>query len=911
MQAQNLNALPVGHRLHWYRIDRVLGQGTFGITYLAYDTNLGRRVSVKEFLPLDLATRTSTSQVCATRTGDADTYAWGLKRFVEEARTLARFSHSNIVRVYSIFEENDTAYMVMEYEQGRSLEEELRAGNWRSEHEVLALLSQLLDGLEVIHNAGFIHRDIKPANIFVRQDGSPVWLDFGSARHSLGLATRTMTSLVTPGYAPFEQYNASKHADKQGAWTDLYSLGATLYRALTGEPPADALGRASALLSETDDSYRPLSTLGLVHYTPLLLTAIDYALEFRAQDRPQDVHAWRTALPPLPTEPLDVRSLPAPLGTPADVDRPRFNHEPATRIYAADAASTETPEDPNDDTDKVAAEDAETTAELRRAAEIPAAPQFVDATRLAEAGGRVAESSATEEPRVFVSVPPRRASPATRAEPDIVAQLHKRRRSTRRSDKGSRVAMVLGVLATFAVVAGVAAVLTNPKGMIRIGGENLLAGSELEKPPVIADNTRVTAAPQIDAQVPLVPVDLAGSSEPVIVGGDGSEIELEVSVPVEMVELQVPPLRASSPVIAPPELLARVDIDTKSDDTQSRDAQSDDTVQTERLAVLQPLAPAAAADDYREPRGATKKPPTTSLSMRGTTDTEPLTMSRDFALRTPTRVRRGPTQNSPSSSVARRALVLSLLQAAREDLREYRLTRPPENNALARFRKALALEPGNERAKEGILEVAQRYAEFVTRALDEESDERIEGLLARGKALFPGNEALASVSARWRAIRSARGTASATSAAATVQPRDQRFAFFPNRVRGPCIQVTGAESLKAGRAVLEERRLGQFIYPYANDGSVRLEPPESYWSAQVQSSSIPNLDKLVAAGRALGVHGLLLVQYTCNQARATQRTADVYLVDVPENRMYSATTPLRSINEAMLKVFSAYTDSRS
>jgi hypothetical protein len=239
------DALPTGHRLHWYVIEQVLGQGGFGITYLAHDPNLDRRVAIKEYMPSEVARRRADASA-RPRTGtQAERYAWGLERFLSEARTLARFDHPNIVRVHSVFEANNTAYMVMRFEEGEDLASLLERRGALPEGELNNCLMPILDGLELVHASGFIHRDIKPENIYVRQDGSPVLLDFGSARQSFGSA-KTMTILVAPGYAPLEQYHGD--ATSQGPWTDIYGLGATCYRAITGHAPLDSVARAKGVL---------------------------------------------------------------------------------------------------------------------------------------------------------------------------------------------------------------------------------------------------------------------------------------------------------------------------------------------------------------------------------------------------------------------------------------------------------------------------------------------------------------------------------------------------------------------------------------------------------------------------------------------------------------------------------------
>ena len=297
------NALPSGYKLHWYVIGTVIGKGGFGITYLALDTNLDQRVAIKEFLPVELATRSDNSHVHPISEDHSDTYGWGLDRFVTEARTLARFRHPNVVRVMSVFEANSTAYMVMEYERGESFEKVLKAGKITSEAKLRSLVMPLLDGLKVVHEAGFIHRDIKPDNIYLRESGTPVLLDFGSARRAIGVATRTLTALVTPGYAPFEQYDTSTAGEKkQGPWTDIYSLGATLYRAITGSGPPDAMGRVNAVMGGTD-ILKPASEAASGDYSPGFLAAIDWALEFLPENRPQSVDQWRVVLAGRATRP--------------------------------------------------------------------------------------------------------------------------------------------------------------------------------------------------------------------------------------------------------------------------------------------------------------------------------------------------------------------------------------------------------------------------------------------------------------------------------------------------------------------------------------------------------------------------------------------------------------------------------
>ena len=307
------DALPRGYHLHWYLLERVLGQGGFGITYLARDTNLDQRVAIKEYLPIDVATRRNDATVRARTEAHDERYHWGLERFIREARTLARFDHPNIVRVLSVFEFNNTAYMVMRFEEGSNLAATLEQRGTLPEGELLRILLPILDGLELVHNAGFIHRDIKPDNIHVRADGSPVLLDFGSARQPVAHSP-SMTILVAPGYAPFEQYYSS--GESQGPWSDIYGLGATCYRAICGAPPMDAIARSKGVLGSARDVLAPATAVGAGRYSPRLLKAIDHALEFAERDRPQSIAEWRRELLG-----EGQQAVPAPVAPPAAAAR--------------------------------------------------------------------------------------------------------------------------------------------------------------------------------------------------------------------------------------------------------------------------------------------------------------------------------------------------------------------------------------------------------------------------------------------------------------------------------------------------------------------------------------------------------------------------------------------------------------
>ncbi|HKK15259.1 MAG TPA: serine/threonine-protein kinase [Gammaproteobacteria bacterium] len=285
-------ALQAGFELLWYRIDRVLGQGAFGITYLAHDVNLDRPVAIKEYLPSQLCMREASLSVQPLSEEHRDDFQFGLQRFISEARVLTKFEHPNLIRVFNVFEANNTAYMVMNYEQGQSLHSVAKQKQHFSEKELVRIILPLMDALTVIHAQGFIHRDIKPANIFLREDGSPVLIDFGSARQTRHANPLTLTNFVSPGYAPIEQY-ASK-SDKQGPWTDIYGFGATLYKIITGVAPTNAIDRSETLTHDGKDCYISLAAAKAGEYREQFLNAIDQALAFRAQDRPRTIDEWRT-----------------------------------------------------------------------------------------------------------------------------------------------------------------------------------------------------------------------------------------------------------------------------------------------------------------------------------------------------------------------------------------------------------------------------------------------------------------------------------------------------------------------------------------------------------------------------------------------------------------------------------------
>jgi len=282
-QSPYTNTLPLDSMLMEYKLVSVLGVGGFGITYLARDTHLEKDVAIKEYFPAADVARVEGGTVTLTNTQRTEDYQTGLDRFLKEARTLAGFSHPHIVRVNRFFKAHGTGYMVMDYEEGESLKTYLDKHPFPPEETIKGQLALLLDGLAKVHDTGFLHRDIKPDNIFIRADGNPVLIDFGSARHAIG-SERTLTTLITPGYAPFEQYTSKS---EQGPWSDIYALGGVLFFAVTGENPPDALTRM-----KTDTV---ADSLARAHerYSGEFLDAIAWALEPDEKKRPQTIGEWR------------------------------------------------------------------------------------------------------------------------------------------------------------------------------------------------------------------------------------------------------------------------------------------------------------------------------------------------------------------------------------------------------------------------------------------------------------------------------------------------------------------------------------------------------------------------------------------------------------------------------------------
>lgn len=284
------NCLPAGTRLADYEIVEVLGEGGFGIVYLAFDHSLHRHVAIKEYMPSALAMRAGDHGVSLRAERHQDTFRLGLKSFINEARFLAQFDHPSLVKVHRYWEQNRTAYTAMQYYDGRTIKDiVLNAPASIDQAWCLRILDDILQALEMLYTMQIVHRDVSPDNIIVQPNGDAVLLDFGSARQVIGDMTKGLTVILKPGYAPVEQY-AGDASLEQGAYTDIYALSAVMVFAITGKAPASSIARM------IQDPQVPLTVQAPAGYSQDFLAAIDQGMAVLAHDRPQSIDAFRTLL---------------------------------------------------------------------------------------------------------------------------------------------------------------------------------------------------------------------------------------------------------------------------------------------------------------------------------------------------------------------------------------------------------------------------------------------------------------------------------------------------------------------------------------------------------------------------------------------------------------------------------------
>jgi len=287
MPSQANHPLPDGYQLHGYRIERVLSCGGFSIVYVATD-EAGEQAAIKEYLPSSLALRQANEIVPAITDENLATFRYGMKCFFEEGRSLARLSHPNIIRVVNFFRANETVYLVMKYERGRTLQEHLsvKKGNMR-ENFIRRVFTMSLNGLREVHSNKLLHLDLKPANIYIRNDHTPVLIDFGAARQTLTQGQFKLNPMYTPGYAPPEQY---KNRELMGPWSDIYSIGAAMFACVAGVAPPAADQRLEK------DKYVPAVKQFAGRYSEHLLETIDWCLQIDYLKRPQSAVALQKVL---------------------------------------------------------------------------------------------------------------------------------------------------------------------------------------------------------------------------------------------------------------------------------------------------------------------------------------------------------------------------------------------------------------------------------------------------------------------------------------------------------------------------------------------------------------------------------------------------------------------------------------
>jgi serine/threonine protein kinase len=287
MPTQANQPLADDYRLRNYRIRKVLSCGGFSIVYLAYDEN-EVPVAIKEYLPSSLALRDRDDVLPAIAAENLATFRYGMKCFFEEVKSLARLSHSNVVRVLNFFRANETVYMVMRYERGRTLQEHIQRHRGAiGEDFIRRVFALLLNGLREVHTNKLLHLDIKPANIYIRNDGSPVLIDFGAARQMLSEQMSHLSLMYTPGFAAPEQY---RERELLGSWSDIYGVGATMYACLGAAAPSPADQRMDK------DKHVPARRLWSGKYSEQLLQTIDWCLRLDHLRRPQSVFALQKAL---------------------------------------------------------------------------------------------------------------------------------------------------------------------------------------------------------------------------------------------------------------------------------------------------------------------------------------------------------------------------------------------------------------------------------------------------------------------------------------------------------------------------------------------------------------------------------------------------------------------------------------
>jgi len=893
-------ALPAGHTLHWYRIESVLGQGGFGITYLARDTNLNHEVAIKEYLPTDLATRTEDSSVMPISDTQSETYGWGLHRFINEAQTLVKFRHPNIVQVVAVFEANNTAYMVMEYVKGRTLEDAFRHKKIDGEEALNGVFYAVLEGLELIHNAGFIHRDVKPDNIYLREDGTPVLLDFGSARQAIGAQTRTLTALVSPGYAPLEQYDNSTEGErKQGPWTDIYALGATIYRAVVGKAPPDAMQRVNALVGGKDP-YVNAAEVGKYRYSESFLRAIDFALAFYPEERPQSIAEWRFALEGNMSPEAVTAVFPSPGKPPS-------------------AAGTTVPAKPGS-----------AAGDTRRVTE----------------GGMAAGGGNQEEE----SVPTKRLTEIFRREGN-------------RIDWMPIVAVVLVVLIAGAVnwigrPQNRPSAATDQTVELRSrGGETEISTIKARLDPEEEARRRAAEArrraevleKQLEAQQQLAKAEAKRLAELEAARERNERIaELLDGANADIAEGRLTRPKENNAFYRLTKLIA---IDSENKEAReglkrvveglverSRDAMEKQEFSDAASQLAEAEAVLPGAELVAEARAALEQAKSANEEEQRRIAEAKVREAEESASAEANR-RQAEAIERAESEPGRAEEIDSLLAKARADFQAVRLSWPPGKNALERYLQVLKLDPDNSKAKDGITEIGEKYLQLKDQALAQENFEKAEAYLGKAAQVLPESDAVKQAQEAYRVARAkyeqpqpaeseSEQLAKARAELELLKLEQKKLETKIQEKSTPAVLASAGEKLRIaivpfwGRSqysayvnghddwleevaqnIVSEQSVLEIVF-----SSYQGKPPEGVNTnlEQVWQSAggrrIPNTDSLTELGKALSANAVLVVGYwLTGDDNQYMTTLEAYVFDVMRQKLYATadnvglvTSPTRS-----------------